>query len=118
MLHTASYLIWLGAGDSYGAMVAFVIVMGFAYGGFVALSSAVVADAYGPRVLGAALGALYTAAAVGSLAGPPAAGAILDASGSYSTVVTALVIVSGIGAILLLWGVPMDAHGRIEPLPL
>ncbi len=118
VLHAASYLMWLGAGDSYGTMVAFVIVMGFAYGGFVALSSAVIADAYGPRVLGAALGGLYTAAAVGSLAGPPAAGAILDATGSYSAVVTALVIVSGVGTILLYSGVPMDARGRIEPLPL
>ncbi len=118
LLHTASYLIWLGAGESYAAMATFVVVMGFAYGGFVALSSAVIADAYGPAVLGAALGALYTAAAVGSLAGPPAAGAVLDLSGSYTTVVTGLVVVSGIGTLLLLLGVPMDARGRIERLPL
>lgn len=117
-LHAASYLIWLGAGGSYAALATFVVVMGFAYGGFVALSSAVIADAYGPAVLGAALGALYTAAAVGSLVGPPAAGAVLDASGRYTSVIIALAAVSGIGTLLLLIGVPMDTRGRIEQLPL
>ena len=42
---TASYLIWLAAGDSYAMLVAFAIVMGVAYGGFIALTPAVAAEA-------------------------------------------------------------------------
>jgi MFS family permease len=74
----ASFLIWLTAGDSYAHLVAFTIVMGVAYGGFIALAPAVTAGLFGTVGLGAVLGALYTAAAVGGLVGPPIAGATID----------------------------------------
>ena len=71
---TVSFLLWLGAGDSYAMLVLFAIVMGVAYGGFIALAPAVAAGLFGTVGLGAILGALYTAAAIGGLVGPPIVG--------------------------------------------
>ena len=50
------------------------IVMGVAYGGFIALAPAVAAGLFGTVGLGAILGTLYTAAAIGGLVGPPIVG--------------------------------------------
>ena len=88
---TASYLIWLAAGDSYAMLVAFAIVMGVAYGGFIALTPAVAAGLFGTVGLGAVLGALYTAAAVGGLVGPPIIGAVIDGVSYNAGIVLAMV---------------------------
>lgn len=96
-----SFLLWLVAGGSYAMLVAFAVVMGAAYGGFVALSPAVTAEAFGPAGLGGVLGALYTAAAVGGLLGPPVAGLLIDEFGYRPTIVVAAVIgLASYGAVL------------------
>ena len=84
-----SFLLWLEAGDRYAVLVTFTIVLGVAYGGFIALSPAVCAMAYATTGLGGVLGALYTAAGIGGLFGPPIAGAVIDASGSYRPAIIA-----------------------------
>ena len=91
----ASFLIWLGAGTAYPILILFAAVFGVAYGGFIALAPAVAADLFGPIGLGGVLGALYTAAGVGGLIGPPLAGELIDASG-YST---SLVVACGAGMV-------------------
>lgn len=78
-----SYLIWFVAGASYTWLVAFALVMGAGYGGFVALSPAVLAHLFGTRSLGSVMGALYTSGGFGALIGPPLAGMIVDATASY-----------------------------------
>jgi MFS family permease len=100
---TGSFLLWLGAGDSYAMLVAFAVVMGVAYGGFIALTPAVAAGLFGTVGLGAILGALYTAAAVGGLVGPPIIGAIIDGV-SYDAGVVVSMIISGVatGVLFLL----------------
>ena len=84
-----SFLIWLGAGDSYGMLFVFAVVMGVAYGGFIALAPAVAAELFGPVGLGGVLGALYTAAGLGGLVGPPLAGEMIDRFGYGPTLVVA-----------------------------
>lgn len=76
-----SFLIWLAAGTTYAILVLFAVVFGAAYGGFIALAPAVAADIFGPVGLGGVLGAIYTAAGVGGLIGPPLAGELIDAFG-------------------------------------
>lgn len=73
-----SFTLWLAAGASVVMLMLFAMVMGVGYGGFIALAPAVVAGLYGTRNLGAILGALYTAAAIGGLIGPPIAGEVID----------------------------------------
>ena len=77
-----SYVIWLVA-RAYWTMVAFALVMGASYGGYVALGPAVVAELFGVSGMGMVLGMLYTSTAVTSLVGPPIVGGIIDRTGSY-----------------------------------
>jgi MFS family permease len=75
-----SFLLWLVA-NSYAVLVVFAVVLGVGYGGYVALSPAVLAHFYGTQRLGSVLGALYTSGGVGVLMGPPVAGFIIGHSG-------------------------------------
>lgn len=87
-----SYLIWLFAGDNYTVLVIYTLVMGCSYGGFIALSPAIAAELFGLAGLGGVLGALYTAAGVGGLAGPPLAGLLIDNAGFRVTIVAAMIV--------------------------
>jgi MFS family permease len=98
----ASFLVWLGAGDSYARLVLFAIVMGVAYGGFIALAPAVTAGLFGTVGLGAILGALYTAAAVGGLVGPPLAGTVIDHVSYAAGITMAMVITAAATFVLFL----------------
>lgn len=96
-----SHAIWLGAGDRYWQLVLYTVVLGLGYGGFIALSPAVTAERFGLEGIGGILGTLYTAAAIGSLIGPPAAGVLIDNFG-YSTAIAAAVGCSGLGFLILI----------------
>jgi MFS family permease len=96
----ASFLIWLSAGDSYARLVAFTIVMGVAYGGFIALAPAVAAGLFGTVGLGAILGALYTSAAIGGLVGPPIVGAVIDHL-SYGAGITLAMVITAASTVVL-----------------
>jgi len=98
----ASFLLWLAAGSSYAALVAFTVVMGVAYGGFIALAPAVAAGLFGTVGLGAILGAQYTAAAVGGLVGPPIVGEIIDRASYDAGIVVAMVVSAGAAGVLFL----------------
>ena len=84
-----SFLIWLGAGESYWLLVVFTLVLGVAYGGFIALGPAVAAELFGTVGLGGVLGAVYTAAGLGGLIGPPVAGELIDSFGYSTTLLVA-----------------------------
>lgn len=76
----ASYFIWYRAG-SFTRLLVFALVMGVGYGGFIALSPAVIADLFGTAGMGGVVGLQYTAAGIGGLIGPIAAGRLIDAKG-------------------------------------
>jgi len=82
----ASFILWALA-DGYLALAVFALWMGTSYGGIVSLMPALCMDRFGARAVSSIIGVLYSAAAVGNLAGPWAAGRIFDASGSYTAVV-------------------------------
>jgi MFS family permease len=87
VLMAFSHLVWLAAADSYPVLVAYALLLGVGYGGFIALSPAVVADLFGMEGLGGVIGTLYTAAAIGSLAGPPFAGQLIDRWGFRTAII-------------------------------
>lgn len=105
-----SFLIWLGAGPSYGLLVVFTVIMGVAYGGFIALAPAVAAQQFGPVGLGAVLGALYTASGIGGLVGPPAMGRLIDAAGYRPALVASLG--AGVVSFAILLGIPGSDGAR------
>lgn len=67
---SASMLVWATA-SNVSSLRLFAFGFGALQGGFVALLPAFVADTFGPRALGARLGALYTSRGAALLAGPP-----------------------------------------------
>jgi MFS family permease len=100
-----SLMIWLLSGGRFSWLVGFAVVFGIAYGGWIALSPAVVARLYGTTSLGRVLGLLYTAGAVGVLAGPPTAGAMVDLTDGYPVAILLAVAVA-----LIAW----DVLGGVE----
>lgn len=89
-----SYVLWLLA-PGYPALVVFALALGVGYGGWIAITPSVMAELFGPRSLGASVGALYTAAAVGALLGPPFAGFVVDATGGYRPAIVTTIALSG-----------------------
>ena len=98
-----SFGLWLIAGDSYAMLMVYAVVMGVAYGGFIALSPAVTASIFGPMGLGGILGLLYTGAGIGGLVGPPLMGQLIDGFG-YSTtlIISGALGVTSFGVLLAL----------------
>jgi MFS family permease len=95
VLMAASFALWLGA-PGYPRLVAFAVLLGVGYGGFVALSPPLVAELFGVRGLGGLLGVLYTSAGLGSALGPPVAGAVIEATGGYVAVVVGALALGGV----------------------
>lgn len=97
-------LLWWG---STGALALSLMAVGFgmSYGGFVAAFPSVVMDLFGARAVSGIIGCIYTAAGIGTLFGPPVAGAAFDATGSYSAPILGAalfaLIAAGMSALLL-----------------
>jgi MFS family permease len=99
----AMLLLWWSSKDR---IVLSIMAVGFgiSYGGFVATFPTVVMDLFGARSLSGIIGCIYTAAGIGTLLGPPVAGAAFDATGSYSAPIlgaVALALVAAAGVRLL-----------------
>ncbi|MGB5760208.1 MAG: MFS transporter, partial [Acidimicrobiales bacterium] len=116
VLLAGSFLVWLAAGDSYPMLLAFVLVLGVGYGGFVALSTIVLAERFGVVGLGSVLGLFYTSQGLGGLIGPPSAGWLIDRTGGYTV---PILVCSALAAVarLLLVGLPVTSSGGLQPEP-
>ncbi len=110
-LLATSFVVWAFAGSSFVVLLAFVSILGFGYGGFVALSTIVLAERMGVVGLGATLGLFYTSQGLGGLIGPPVAGWILDSTGEYR-LLAAIGATLCTAALLLLVGLPQNQDAR------
>ena len=91
-----TYVLWLTT-TTYPWLLTFSITYGIVYGGFIALSPAVMADVFGSATMGRLIGVLYTSAGVGAVAGAPLAGLVIDRTGTYRWTI-------GLAAVLALAG--------------
>ena len=91
---------WLAT--QYWLLALFALSFGAFYGGFVALAPSIVMDLYGPRAVSGIIGFLYTGPGIGTLIGPPLAGAAFDALGSYSAPILAAAALSFVAAGIVL----------------
>ena len=128
-----AYGIWLLSLEDYLSlsedgrflvMLGFATLLGISYGGFVALMGDVVAHLFGLVGIGSVMGLLFFTAGLGSLIGAPAAGFLADYSDARFLPILVMLIISALGALLLL---PMTRHpvrlptwlgpnGPLEPL--
>lgn len=86
-----AYGIWLTSSGVIG-LGCFAIWFGICYGGYVALSPALLADYFAGPKLSSVIGLQYTSSAIGSLIGPVLAGYLFDLNGNY---VSALAVGAG-----------------------
>jgi predicted MFS family arabinose efflux permease len=93
----AMLLMWWGS-SGVAALAVMAVGFGIAYGGFVATFPTVVMDLFGARSLSGIIGCIYTAAGVGTLFGPPIAGAAFDATGSYAAPIVGAAVLNLIAA--------------------
>ncbi|MCO1655527.1 MFS transporter [Pseudonocardia humida] len=109
----ASFAIWL-AGASWPGLLAFAIVLGSGYGGWIALQPTVLAELFGVRGLGGLVGLVYTGAGIGAFIGPPLAGVLVDATGGYRWAIAAAGA-CGLAAFLALLPLPSPRKGMTPP---
>jgi MFS family permease len=86
-----SYGLWYVAGG-YLALAVFAVWFGLSYGAIVSLMPAICMDMFGARAVASIVGTLYSAAALGNLLGPVAAGAVFDRTASYAPVIAGCVV--------------------------
>ena len=110
-----SYVIWLVAGSNYVLLLLFAALLGVGYGGFVALSPVAVVGIFGLEGFGGVLGVQYTSAGLGALVGPIGAGAIIDATGSYTVAIVGAIFISLVAtfSVLPLWRLGRDSEPPI-----
>jgi MFS family permease len=110
-----AFALWLVAGGTYPLLVAFALLLGVAYGGFVALGPEVAATLFGVVGLGAVMGLQFLGAGIGGLIGPPLAGWLADASdGRTAPIVLALSV--AVAAFVLSLGIPSGPRGTPAPM--
>ncbi len=95
ILLIGTYLLWWSA-PGYPLLAVFAVSFGLVYGGIVSLLPPICMDLFGGRAVSGVIGVQYSAAAVGNLAGPVAAGAAFDLYGSYTPVMVACAASSAI----------------------
>ncbi|MGF1598659.1 MAG: MFS transporter [Acidimicrobiales bacterium] len=104
-----AFAVLLVAGANYALLVTYAILLGVAYGGYVALMGEVSAHLFGVRGLAVVLGWVYLAAAVGSLTFPVLVAYLADATTTNTVPIAAVVAVAAAGSVFLL---------RLRPDPI
>jgi len=99
-LQPLCYLLWLAFGDTVTGLAIFALLLGTAYGGFVALIPETSIVLYGTEELGRTMGLLFLSFGVGGLIGPPIMGAIADGPGQRAAII-AITIVAAVATAIL-----------------
>ena len=106
-----AYAIWLFAGDRYWQLMAFALVLGVAYGGFVALMGDVTAHLFGVVGIGSVMGVMFIFFGAGALIGPTTMGYLSEYTGGSTIPIAVVTVVALAGALSML---PMPR----DPVPL
>jgi MFS family permease len=105
-------VLWLLIAKEMWMLYLFAAIFGFGYGGMVASQSPIVADLFGMRSHGVILGLIVSTITFGSAIGPVMAGAIYDASSSYTAAFIVCVVFAVMGIILSLLLRPVSNGGE------
>ncbi|HEX2172995.1 MAG TPA: MFS transporter, partial [Dehalococcoidia bacterium] len=88
--------------DQVVLLAVFAFLFGTAYGGFVALCPAMMADYFGTSYVSGTIGVFYTGAGIGAFLGPLLGGRIFDQFGSYQYAIILGVVLAAIATIVVL----------------
>ena len=106
-------LLWLYRADGLWQLRLFVMVYGFAHGGFSALMAPLLAELFGTRALSSLFGITIFFGTAGAGLGPIVAGRIYDVTNSYQSAFLLMIIASIIGLILALLLKPTNMDDTI-----
>jgi MFS family permease len=98
----SAMLMWWPIAGSVWQLMIFALIFGSCWGGFVALYPSLTVDYFGGRNASGIIGILYTAGAIGSLAGPMLTGYSFDLFHSYSLPILASACCALVAAFLIL----------------
>jgi OFA family oxalate/formate antiporter-like MFS transporter len=110
-------LLWLMWARELWMLYGFAIAFGFLWGGLGVLTTALIADVFGMRSIGAIMGIMSAGWALGAASGPAIGGYVFDVSGTYF-----MAFATGAGAILLaavlvaLVSIPSPSQDARKPL--
>lgn len=93
------FVVW-ALSESAWVLALFALAYGVSYGGFVGTCPPLATDYFGPKAISGIVGVLYSAAGVGCLVGPLAAGAAYDLQKSYTLPIAIAVVLLGASAAL------------------
>ena len=111
-----SALIWLQFSAVPWMLFTFVVVYGFAHGGFYTVLSPTVAELFGLRAHGAIFGTVYLWGTLGGAAGPVVAGRLFDMQHNYDTAFMLLLVLSLVALLLMLPVRPLATVAPGRPL--
>lgn len=93
LVQPIAYGVWLVAGGTYALLVVFALILGVAYGGFVAIAPEVAITTLGIEHLGRKMGALFLSFGIGGLVGPPAAGYLADSTSGRGLPIVLIILI-------------------------
>jgi MFS family permease len=112
----AMLLLW-SVSTGAPALVAFALLFGAFYGGFVAIAPSLAADYFGGRALGSVIGAVYGGVAFGALLGAPVAGYAYDFFGSYAGAILAGAALCFVSFVITLFMPEPSPWPALRPAP-
>ncbi len=107
-------LLLMAATSSYAPLVAGITVVGFCYGGFLALIGPSTADAFGAQHLPINYGVMFLTVAVSALLGPRLGASIQETQGSYSPAFVIAAVINAVGLALAVVLMVMRSHGTAQ----
>lgn len=107
-----AYLVWLAGGTRYPMLIAFAVLLGVSYGGFVSLTPEVTVHLLSAVGLGTTFGLLFLAAGLGGLIGPPTVGVLSDLSGGRALPI-GMVVAASVATFAASLGLPEHPHRRV-----
>ncbi len=108
------FVVWMTSESAF-MLAAFALLYGVSYGGFVGTCPPLATDYFGPKAISGVIGALYTAAGVGYLVGPLAAGVAYDLQQSYTLPIAIAVVLFGAAAALSRALPPSGTRVQVAP---
>jgi OFA family oxalate/formate antiporter-like MFS transporter len=99
--YLVAFLILLPNSDTFTKWLVGICIVGFSYGGYLALMPSITADYFGTKSLGHNYGYLFTAWGVAGVGGPFMIDAIKTATGAYTNAMYAISAAAVVGIVLV-----------------
>ncbi len=99
--YLVAFLVLLPHSDSFTKWLVGICIVGFSYGGYLALMPSITADYFGTKSLGHNYGYLFTAWGVAGVGGPFMIDAIKTATGAYTNAMYAISVAAVAGIVLV-----------------